>query len=159
MKTILDNDYFIWTLRTIVGLVLIVASIDKASDPASFAGSIANYRILSGFTATAVATVLPWIELLAGLCILFGVLRRGAALVASSLFALFLLAMISALVRGLDIACGCFTQDPDVGMISWIHILEDFGLVLASVLIYRTENSTFSIEERFQRQASGEGSA
>jgi uncharacterized membrane protein YphA (DoxX/SURF4 family) len=153
MKSILANDYVNWTLRTIVGFVLIVAAIDKAADPASFAASIANYRILPDWASMTVATTLPWIELLAGLCILFGVLRTGGALLASALFATFTVLVLSALVRGLDIACGCFTQDPQVGMITWVKVLENLGLLIASFLIYRSDNFTFSIEEYLARSA------
>lgn len=153
MKTILANDYVNWTLRTLVGLVLIVAAVDKVADPSAFAESIANYRILPETIGLGFATVLPWIELLSGLAILFGVMRQGAALLASGLFVLFILVLLSALVRGLDIACGCFTQDPDVGMVSWMRILENTGLLLASLAIFRSANSTFSVEEYFQLRA------
>lgn len=155
MKAILANDTFNWTLRTIVGLVLIVAAIDKAADPSAFAASIVNYKIISGWPALAVATVLPWIELVTGLCVLFGVMRTGGAVVASGLFALFAALMASALVRGLDIGCGCFSQDPGVGTINGLRILENVGLLIASVILARSDNGTFSVEEYFTRQPSG----
>lgn len=153
VNAILSNDYFNWTLRTIVGLVLVVAAIDKAADPSAFAVSIANYKIISTGLALAVATILPWIELVTGLCVLFGVLRTGGAVVASGLFALFTVLMISALARGLDISCGCFSQDPSVGTINASRVLEDVGLLIASILIARSDNATFSVEEYFARQA------
>ena len=87
MKAILENDYFNWTLRTVVGLVLIVAAIDKAANPGAFAVSIANYKLIGEGPALWVATILPWIELVTGLSVLFGVLRMGGAVVASGLFA------------------------------------------------------------------------
>jgi uncharacterized membrane protein YphA (DoxX/SURF4 family) len=154
MNRILANDYVNWTLRTVVGLVLIVAAIDKVADPAAFASSIDNYRLFPEALTLGVATILPWIELMTGLCILFGALRQGAALLAAGLFALFIAVLFTALARGLDIACGCFTQDPDVGMVGWMRILENTGLLVASLLIYRSENSTFSVKEYIERQAS-----
>ncbi len=155
MKTILANDYLNWTLRTVVGLALIVAAIDKASDPSAFAAAVANYRIVPDGLVVVLASILPWIELLTGLSILFGALHRGASLLAAGLFTVFILAMVSALARGLDIACGCFTQDPEVGMISWIRILENSGLLLASLLIALSDNMSFSIEEYIRRRPSG----
>jgi len=154
MNAILANDYFNWTLRTIVGLVLVVAAIDKAADPSAFAVSIMNYKLIPEGLALAVATVLPWIELVTGLCILFGVLRAGGAVVASGLFAIFAVLMISALARGLDISCGCFSQDPGVGTINGLRILENIGLLIASILIARSDNGSFSVEEYIARQAS-----
>jgi len=154
MKAILANDYFNWTLRTIVGLVLVVAAIDKAADPSAFAVSITNYKLVSEGPALALATILPWIELVTGLCVLFGVLRTGGAVVASGLFAIFAALMASALARGLDISCGCFSQDPGVGTISGIRILENVGLLVASILIARSDNGSFSVEEYITRQAS-----
>lgn len=157
MKAILGNDYFNWTLRTVVGLVLVVAAIDKAADPAAFAGSIMNYKLISAGPALAVATILPWIELVTGLCVLFGVLRTGGAVVASGLFAVFAALMASALARGLDISCGCFSQDPGVGTINAVRILENIGLLIASILIARSDNGSFSVEEYITRKVARKG--
>ena len=154
MKAILENDYFNWTLRTVVGLVLIVAAIDKAANPGAFAVSIANYKLIGEGPALWVATILPWIELVTGLSVLFGVLRTGGAVVASGLFAIFAALMASALARGLDISCGCFSQDPGVGTINGLRIIEDIGLLIASILIARSNNGSFSVEEYIARQAS-----
>ncbi len=48
------------------------------------------------------------VELLAGAALVLGVARRGAALIAAFLMVVFIAAIASALVRGLDISCGCF---------------------------------------------------
>ena len=45
---------------------------------------------------------------MAGVALLAGLLRRGAALLAAAMTVMFLGAIAAALARGLDITCGCF---------------------------------------------------
>jgi hypothetical protein len=52
--------------------------------------------------------VLPWVELLVGMCLIVRRLTGGAALLAVGLGITFVVAQASALARGLTIDCGCF---------------------------------------------------
>lgn len=102
-----------WTvLRVGLGLLFVLASLDKIAHPAAFATAVANYRILPEILVNPTAILLPWIEAVAGLALACGVLTRGAALVVASLMAVFCTAIAANLVRGIDVACGCFTVDP-----------------------------------------------
>ena len=58
--------------------------------------------------ANLVAIILPWIEVVAGLCLMTGVWPRAAAWVATLLCLSFVAAVGQALVRDLNIQCGCF---------------------------------------------------
>jgi prepilin-type processing-associated H-X9-DG protein/prepilin-type N-terminal cleavage/methylation domain-containing protein len=66
-----------------------------------------------------VAVLLPAIELVAGVCLVGGVLIRAAAVVAACLGATFVVAVGSALWRGLAIGCGCFGNDPEALVDLW----------------------------------------
>ena len=57
--------------RVILGIVLIYASIDKIIDPVSFSDSIDNYHISPYILNNIAALIIPWIELLIGLCLIF----------------------------------------------------------------------------------------
>jgi len=86
----------------------VLAGALKVADPARFAGDVGNYRILPHALVNLTAILLPAIEVVAGLFVLAGVWLRAAALVVTSLTGLFFLLITSALVRGLNIECGCF---------------------------------------------------
>lgn len=54
--------------RIFLGLVFVVASVDKIIHPKAFAEIIYNYQILPGSLINLTAIILPWLELLLGLC-------------------------------------------------------------------------------------------
>ena len=91
-----------------VGALFVYAGVMKALDPAQFAGDIANYRILPWPAAATLALYLPWLEIFCGGALIFRRLHPGAPLILIALCLVFLGALASAKIRGLDIACGCF---------------------------------------------------
>ena len=97
--------------RVGVGGVFIWASIDKLAHPGAFATAISHYRLVPVALLHAFAMLLPVVEAVAGLALVLGWRRRGAALVCTALLVVFLAAIASALARGLDISCGCFHTD------------------------------------------------
>jgi putative oxidoreductase len=143
IRSVRSNEYVVLVLRLILGLTFLFASIDKISDPSAFAKAVSNYRLVSGSVALAVATVLPWIELLCGLAVLSGVYFRGASMLLFLMLSAFTLAVLTGLVRGLDISCGCFTLDPDVNKIGWQKVFENLGLILASLILFYSETKNF----------------
>ena len=100
-----------WLVRACrigVGLVFILAALAKIGDPAAFATQIHHFRLLPGVLDNAVAVLLPWIELLAGLAHVLGVRARSGAWLAAAMMIVFTLAVASAMARHLDFECGCF---------------------------------------------------
>ncbi len=94
--------------RFAAGATFLYASLDKIADPAGFARAIFHYRLLPTALLHPFALLLPWLEAVAGVALLAGLLRRGAALLATAMTVMFLGAIAAALARGLDITCGCF---------------------------------------------------
>ncbi|MDH3252943.1 MAG: DoxX family membrane protein [Ignavibacteria bacterium] len=142
--------YFLVFIRVVVGFLFIAASIDKISSPDAFAEAIGNYRIIPAVAVLPAATVLPWIELLCGLALVLGFWTRGSALLISVLLVAFTFAVISALVRGLDISCGCFTLDPTAQRVGWSKIGENMLLLGATcaVLFVKNDQSFLSFPSR-----------
>lgn len=152
MKQVLDNAYLGLFARVVLGMLFIVASIDKVSDPVAFAVSVDSYKLLSHNASLVVATVLPWMELICGMCLVFGMLQRGAGLLLLGLLVVFTVAVVSALVRGLDISCGCFTQDPAAAKVGWLKIVENLGLIGLSLLVMLSRTTWLSIENVIKRR-------
>lgn len=155
MTRILSNEYNLLTARVFLGVLLVVISIDKIADPASFARSIGDYRILTGTPAMILATVLPWMELLCGLALASGTLIRGSSLLVGSLLVVFTLAVVSALLRDLDISCGCFTQDSSADRIGWLKIGENVALLALAAWLFFSENHRFSLDEYIRSRPPG----
>jgi len=94
--------------RVLLGAVFLYASYDKILHPREFAQVVFNYQILPDWAVNGAALVLPWLEALAGACLVTGVGTSGALLVADGLLAVFLAALLFNWARGLDMDCGCF---------------------------------------------------
>ncbi len=131
MKT---GTYVVLFARIVVGAVLIYASIDKITDPLEFSKAITNYHMLPWGLENLLAITLPWIELFVGVGLLAGIYLDGAALVAQSLMLVFILAIGSAILRGIDIECGCGLKDGE--MVGVPKILEDLVYYGLALLIY-----------------------
>lgn len=104
----LHNDYFLLLFRILLGTLFLFAAVEKISDIQKFSVSIQNYRIIPAYLANIPAITLPWIELITGLFILFGIKTRESAFIISCMLIVFTSAIIIAVIRGLDIECGCF---------------------------------------------------
>jgi hypothetical protein len=72
---------------------------------------IYNYRLLPGGAINALALVMPWVELLAGIGLILGVWKREAAIVAGLLILVFIAAIGVNLARGHAVDCGCFNVE------------------------------------------------
>ncbi len=95
-------------LRLLLGAYFVYASLDKIADPAAFAKVVYQWQVLGPVLSNLLAVTLPWVEILAGGLLIFGVWRKEAALVIALLLVVFLLAAGSVLARGIDIEnCGC----------------------------------------------------
>jgi uncharacterized membrane protein YphA (DoxX/SURF4 family) len=145
IKALLANDYLVLVARIVLGFLFVVVSIEKIRNPNAFAISIENYRIVPPLVAMLLATILPWMELLCGLSVLCGVFVRGGSLLLAVLLVVFTAAVASALVRGLDISCGCFTQDPEAERIGWRKVGENLGLLAVTVFLLCSTSDRLSL--------------
>jgi uncharacterized membrane protein YphA (DoxX/SURF4 family) len=126
--------------RLIMAGIFIYASIDKIAHPAAFAKDVYNYQILPDNMINLTALVLPWLELLLGLCLLAGVWMPGAVLSVNGLLLAFLAALLFNMARGLDVNCGCFSTGSDAPIMSTTYyLLRDIGfLAVGAFLFYGT---------------------
>ncbi|MFP4446227.1 MAG: MauE/DoxX family redox-associated membrane protein [Desulfosudaceae bacterium] len=121
--------------RVIMGAVFLYASYDKILHPGAFAEAVYNYQILPEAAVNAVALVLPWIELVVGLCLVAGVWLPGGTLLAASLMAVFTAALVFNRIRGLDVHCGCFSTQTTHGPAGVGTVLRDLGFLVLSVYL------------------------
>jgi hypothetical protein len=59
---------------------------------------------------------------------------------------LFTTGVITALFRGLDISCGCFSRDPAVGKIGWMKVLENIGMMFLACVPLFSNATQFALK-------------
>lgn len=123
-------------LRVILGAMFIFAGATKIGDPAAFANDIDNYRMLPYVLVSLMAIILPWVEIIAGLLLVTGKLLHGASFTLIVLNVVFIIAISSALARGLDINCGCFSMEGTSSQVGVVRLFEDVIYLSMAVVIY-----------------------
>lgn len=73
-----------------------------------FAADIANFMVLMDPYNFVLACLLLALEAVTGICLLVGLLGRGALLAGMGMTGLFLFGIVQGWARGMDISCGCF---------------------------------------------------
>ncbi len=146
------NKMFV-VLRILIGMVLLVSGVEKTISPyQNFLYVIQAYQMLPGWLESVVAVVLPWVELLVGLFLVVGLwlpLMLNAALV---IFAMFIVVVGQALLRGLPIdQCGCFGNSIHIAP-RVIIIFDSVTLLLTYWLIRKLERTSFfSVDGYFRK--------
>jgi len=122
--------------RFVLGGVFLYAGFVKITNPTVFAGEIAAYRILPYFGNYLTAAILPWVEAICGLLLIIGCRTRAAAAVILALTIVFMAALASTIVRGLDIDCGCFRRGEGKTS-AWTALGRDALLFVAGLMAIR----------------------
>ena len=153
MISLLKNTLFLFILRLLIGGMFTAAGLVKIDNIAAFEQAILHYQLSGPASSTLIAAVLPWLEIVCGLCLIVGIFPRSAAFILTALLACFTLAVFFAMVRGLDISCGCFSQDPNTEKIGWLKIAENCGLLLLSAPLLFFDSEKYAIRDFLRSSA------
>ena len=125
-----------WLIRLFLGGFYVLAGGLKVGDPGKFAEAVSNYRLLPHEAINLVAIMLPWIEVAAGVFLIFGLWLKASAWLINAMTVMFIAAISSAVARGLNVECGCFgtVGGRRVGLTA---IAEDVGLLLLGLWLVR----------------------
>jgi putative oxidoreductase len=144
IKKLISDKHVLLLARLILGFVFIYAASEKITDPVGFAESIHNYKIFPLITINLISIILPWLELITGLFLIFGISVKESVFIINILTFLFIILIGVSLFRGLNIDCGCFgTNNGET--IGVKKIIEDVILLLLGILIYFYDKEYFSI--------------
>jgi putative oxidoreductase len=139
------------TIRVQIGLgaIFAVAALPKIADPPSFAHMIYNYRLVPGPLVNALALVMPWAELLAGLALILGVWRREAAVLVGLLLLVFIAAIAFNLARGHAVDCGCFdvhaagkSREEQLSDMRWVLVRDAAMLLMVAQVLVASRRET-----------------
>ncbi len=151
LKKLISHPVTTIIARLVLGVIFVYASWHKILDPQGFATAVHNYRILPVAAVNLFAIVLPWLELVCGLLLLAGLFTGGSTLLVGMLLIAFVIALGSALVRGIDISCGCFSNNSQSPINFW-YLGRDSLLVLLAGQIFFCDRGALSLDRLLEKK-------
>ena len=118
--------------RFALGAIFLYAAASKLPDMATFAKDVANYRLVPAALVPWTAVAVVGVELAAGLALVAGIGARAAALVAVAMLTTFTLGLAQALLRGIDLRCGCFGGEESA---TWGIVARDVAMLAVAVAV------------------------
>lgn len=124
------------SLRVILGALFIWAGTMKILGLDSFVESVGYFKI-APFDAAPwdmwLGYMLPVFEVIAGVALILGILLKGAMVSVLLMSGAFLIAVVSAHLRGLNYECGCFGK-----ALSFTNFYVHLGVLIAMTLMALT---------------------
>ncbi|MCE2504380.1 MAG: DoxX family membrane protein [Chlorobi bacterium] len=158
-KTALNDEHpaMSWLsfgVRLLLGIIFLVSGAEKLGALDTFAHAIVNYEIIPYSLSNIFALLFVWTEIAIAVLLISGAAIRGAALVTSTLLVIFIVAILTAMARGLEIDCGCFA--PDAGIepekVGWPKVFEDLALLAGAIFLIYFPKSPFTIDRLLRRE-------
>lgn len=118
------NEILIKIFRIILGIVFLYSAYSKLKNPLVFSESIYNYQILGMGLSAWAAVLVPVLEGIVGVGLITGLWLRESLILTAALYMVFDLMILQAMIRGLDIDCGCFSPG-DSGPIDIYKIMQN----------------------------------
>ncbi len=127
------------TLRVLLGVWFLYSGGYKVfvSGLDRFTRDVANYKIVGPPLDAIAAYTVPWFEIAAGLCLMLGILRKGAILTLAGLVCVFAICIGWAWLHQLDISCGCHGGDEKIRY--WGKAAEFAGYFILLGWLWRME--------------------
>ncbi len=124
--------------RWLLGAVLVAAGGFKAAHPVEFHADLVAYGIgLPDAWLRGTAVMLPWLEVVAGIALGVDFWPETIRFVGVGLSAVFVAVLAQAMVRGLEVRCGCFGPlTPGWFNEPWFALGRAVGLLAASIWLW-----------------------
>jgi len=120
----------------ILGAVFSFSAWTKIMAPQALADAIVGFEIIPESIALKAAIMLIWLELICGTFMLLGLWARATVIVITGMLTLFEVGLISVVVRGIEVNCGCFGQFSEM-QVGWDTIIRNLvQLIFCALLLY-----------------------
>jgi hypothetical protein len=125
-------------IRWLLGMVLVAAGGFKAAHPVEFHTDLVAYGIgLPDAWLRGTAVMLPWLEVVAGIALGVDLWPETIRFVGVGLSAVFVAVLAQAMVRGLEVRCGCFGPlTPGWFNEPWFALGRALSLLAASIWLW-----------------------
>lgn len=123
----------------------------KVTLPAVSARAVRAFQILPYDFAGYVGYALPVVEIIVGVLLVIGLFTRASAMVGGLLMLAFIVGIISAWMRGLNIDCGCFGGGGTIAAAQTqygLEVLRDAGLVACAAWLVVRPRTAYSLDHR-----------
>ena len=141
--------------RILLGLIFLFAGIAKISDPVRFIFTLREFNLFSEAVIPFMALYLPWLEFILGLFLILGLLYRASAFLLACLNTMFAIAILTVVVRGMEIDCGCFGMLADILKIpdsaDIKAVIRNVIFIGISVYIFIVKKTLFSLENYLKK--------
>ncbi len=121
--------------RVLLGLVFLAAGGLKGMNPHGSAIAVGAFQMTPPMLSLVGGILLPAIEVVTGAALLTGFFLRGALVLSFGLSTMFATGVVSVMVRGLDLECGCFGHLAITPRAGWGTIAFDGSLLALTLLI------------------------
>lgn len=154
---VMRHRYLAVGFRLALAAVFLYAGFGKAVDPHMFGAEIARYRMVPHELINAMAVILPWIELVVGVCLLLGFWVRASALTCAGMLVVFMVAIGLALKRGLDISCGCFGGGDEASHLSLATLWRDLFWLAWAAHVWFFDEGVLGLDGLLARRRASKG--
>jgi uncharacterized membrane protein YphA (DoxX/SURF4 family) len=151
LTTLLTSRVFVFVLRIFLGAIFVYSSIHKIRNPAEFAFAIRGYELLPVAITNLFALLIAWSEVLAGIMLILGVMTRKAAGAILILLVMFTVAILTTMVKGLVIDCGCFGGGGDAPT-TYPLVIRNLFLIAAAAMVMLFDRGAWSVSSAFSRR-------
>jgi uncharacterized membrane protein YphA (DoxX/SURF4 family) len=135
-KSLINNNWVSIVCRLIIAAIFILSAVGKMMELENSVKAVYNFHLMPDWTLNPLGYGIPFIELLCGLGILFGVLTRlSAAGIGIMSIAYFIGKLIVIFVQQRSVDCGCFGELMNT-MVSLTVWMDMPVLVLCLILIF-----------------------
>ncbi len=142
MKWARTLDWLESLCRVGLGGMFIYSAWEKIADPGLFATTVMQYELLPEVAVGLFSLTLPMLEMLVGVSFICTKWLREIALLATGMLVMFLGALTIAVIRGLEIDCGCFGISAGGGRTELVlAIIRDLILLVPTVWLMFRRNT------------------
>lgn len=141
--------------RIIIGGIFLVSGLAKISDPIRLLFTLRDFKLFPEIIVPFTAIYLPWLEFILGLLIIVGLLYRTSSLMLAFLNFAFMLAILSVIIRGIEVDCGCFGLLADMlkipDMADMKAVIRNMLFIGINIYIFKTKETLFSLENYLKK--------
>ncbi len=130
------SQFVLFVIKLVLGVTFVYASYHKINDPAAFAKVMYGYDLFPQVSINILAIIIPFIELVAGFSLIFGLYPRSALVILNVLLLGFILAIGFNLARGHVFECGCFAFKSENSNTSNVNLLIRDVLLFSAGIYY-----------------------
>jgi len=141
---ILKRKEVILLLRLIVGVTFVYAAWDKVLHPNAFAMAVRGYQVVPVNVSNLFALAVAWAELVSGTLLIVGVFTRQAAGAVFLLLGMFVVALVTVIVKGIVVDCGCFSSEGG-SQTGPLLIIRNIFMMAACVVIMKYDRGALSL--------------